>query len=155
MAKVKPIYTYAGFKAEYDKAFEEWCRLRYPNEKAVREFVFGTLDAAREGIVAKLMGFDNSWHDNKWGLDHCNGRSGDSAAGDFLRKQVKQGVEAWLSEQAGDMPKLPASAVKDLRAEYRANLLEAIRKRLRAQAEADANEIVDGIAEALKQSEEA
>ena len=72
------------------KSIDKWKEKN--SEEALTQRVHKLLDDNAETIVLKLLGFDNRW--NKWELDHCNGRKGESAAGDYL----KQDYERFLSE---------------------------------------------------------
>jgi hypothetical protein len=99
------------------------------------------LDSRMDSIVAKLLGFDDHW--GKWEVDHCNGRNGESAAGDWLRQQVGETIKSWLAEQAGNLPKLPKTAITGLRKEYLRVLESELSKLMRDAAVRDARELVD------------
>ena len=123
-----------------DKAAKEWLKEQAPN---VKDNVLRILDQRQTEIVAKLMGFSTSW--GRWEVDHCNGRAGESAAGDWLREQAGEAVNAWLAEQAGKLPKLPEKAISSLRNEYTKTLEYELRQLLRNKAISDAKEIVQKV----------
>lgn len=123
-----------------DKAAREWLREQAPN---VKDNVLRILDQRQTEIVAKLMGFSSSW--GKWEVDHCNGRSGESAAGDWLKSQAGEAVNAWLTAQAGKLPKLPEKAISSLRNEYKKTLEYELRQRLRERAILDAKDIAQKV----------
>lgn len=95
------------------------------------------LDERQEEIVFKLLGFNESW--GKWEVDNCNGRSGNSAAGDYLRKAQQDAIEKWL--EAVTLPPMPPSAVKALKAEYLRSLEYRVKESLQRIAHQKADEI--------------
>ena len=106
---------------EADKAVKDWLSKR----KDIAGEITKLLDGRVQEIVGKLLGFDAHW--GVWEVDHCNGRSGNSAAGDWLRKEVSGAVERWIADQAGKLPTLPKAAIASLREDY----LEAFKNELR------------------------
>jgi hypothetical protein len=106
------------------------------NEKDLDVIVRKMLDRRLEMIVCKLLGFDSRW--GGWTVDHCNGRGGESAAGDWLKEKAADAVRDWLTEQAGKLPNLPAKAAADLRAEYLKTFEKQMHKMLQEKAIADA-----------------
>lgn len=98
------------------------------------------LENRLEEIVAKLMGFGTGrFSRDAWEVDNCNGRRGESAAGDFLRTKAKDAARAWLEAQAGKLPDLPKSAVASLKQDYREQLEKEVGKLLVEQAKQDAS----------------
>lgn len=77
--------------ASLDKYKEE-----NPPEKIEADTI-AKLEESRDEIIAKLLGFDNRWQ-RGYELDHCNGRSGNSAAGDYLVEHQRAAVQEWLSK---------------------------------------------------------
>lgn len=107
---------------EADTAAKDWLSRR----KSIADEITKMLDGRVQEIVGKLLGFDAHW--GEWEVDHCNGRSGNSAAGDWLRDAVQGAVSGWLTEQAGKLPALPKAAIESLKGYY----LEAFKNELRA-----------------------
>ena len=101
------------------------------------------LDGKLQEVVAKLLGFDVRWRE--WEVDHCNGRAGNSAAGDYLREKCGVGVKEWLDKAAGDLPPLPKAAVKSLVSRYHEMLERAIGDELRKKAQRDAQAMVESM----------
>lgn len=100
-------------------AVETW---RIKNTDAViTARVNKVLDDHSNAITMKLMGFNSSWGKD-WELDHCNGRAGESAAGDFIRQTQSAAIKAWLTLAIQDMPpmatKVKARFQKDVQNEY-------------------------------------
>lgn len=112
-------------KERADQAALQWIK---ENEENIEYKIIKMLDERCEKIVAKLMGFENPW--GKWEVDHCNGRAGESAAGDWLRQRAGESVRAWLDKQAGDLPDLPKSAINALKKEYLCILEELVKEEL-------------------------
>lgn len=80
----------ATMLASLDKYKEE-----NPPEKIEADTI-AKLEESRDEIIAKLLGFDNRWQ-RGYELDHCNGRSGNSAAGDYLIQHQREAVKDWLA----------------------------------------------------------
>ena len=94
---------------------------------AIKKKVTKLLEESQEEIVFKLLGFDNSW-EGKWRLDHCNGRSGESAAGDYLRKVQADAIKEWLSNIP--MPTIPPKMLADFKKQYQQEFNQRIQYQL-------------------------
>lgn len=133
----------AAFEAEASAAAQAWVAEAQKNiERSVRDI----LDARLVAIVGSLLGFQARF--GEWAIDHCNRRSGESAAGDWLRARARDAVKRWLDEQAGKLPDLPAAAQQALRSEYlhelRRHAREALIKRAVEEATAAVARILAG-----------
>lgn len=122
-----------------DAAVAECCKCVTP--ESARRKIEDILDSHTEEAVAKLLGFDNKWGD--WEVDHTNGRQGESAAGDWLRKTAKEEVDKWLATQAGELPDLSAAQKKALRAGYQNELEYHVKERLKARAKDHAEDVAE------------
>lgn len=114
--QINPIDRYIPVIAE---AVDAWKAKNTP--EVIRERIFALLDKHSEEITLKLLGFDkDSWGRKEWKLDHCNGRSGNSAAGDYLMSTQSTVIKEWLSKvQLPKLtPKLKAQLEKDLQSNY-------------------------------------
>lgn len=113
---------------------------------AIERRVRDELDKRVNTVVVQLLGFDRDGGVYAaWKLDHCNGRAGNSAAGDWLRERATNEIRAWLDDQAGTLPALDDDTVAGLRNEYTRVLKYELSKALRKQAEADAAAMVASI----------
>lgn len=125
------------------QAVTKWQEKNTP--ETIHAHVHQMLDKASKEVVMKLLGFNDSW--GKWELDHCNGRSGNSPAGEFITKVQQSAVQDWLATVA--MPKLTeelqASLVKQAQNEYEQRMSNAIREKARQLAEADAKTLVTAL----------
>ena len=105
------------------------------------------LDNNSEEIVYKLLGFDKDSWNGKWKLDHCNGRSGNSAAGDYIRKCQKETIDKWLAEVP--LPTLKESMAKQITQEaeriYLGAFREAFKALVQSAAENQAQELFDSV----------
>lgn len=126
------------------QAVYEW-RKENSDEK-LKNRVKHMLDKSSEEIVIKLLGFKKDYA-GKWELDHCNGRSGESAAGDFFRKAHAEAVQEWLAgiDMPTLSPSLKAKLQREAQREYADHLAYALQERARSQAAADANALISGI----------
>ena len=125
------------------KSIDKWKEKN--SEEALTQRVHKLLDDNAETIVLKLLGFDNRW--DKWELDHCNGRSGESAAGDYL-KQVQQGaIQAWLKNvKLPELNKTLTSVMKKkLEADYKRYLSQFLYEYAREEADKTAKEIIQSL----------
>lgn len=114
-------------------------------EEHVKQSVTDMLDRERKQIVLKLLGFNESW--GKWELDHCNGRAGNSAAGDFLHTVQKEAIQAWMAGNI--MPildnKTQVALQKSAQVEYNNALTQAVKRLATVQANTDAQELIKRI----------
>jgi vacuolar-type H+-ATPase subunit H len=121
-------------------AAQKWLNENEPN---IENIVTDMLDQRLVEIVAKLLGFNNSW--GEWALDHCNGRSGESSAGDYLREKAGIAVKVWLDSQAKNLPNLPIKATSSIKKEY----LECLEQEITDECENIARERAVKIAEEI------
>lgn len=123
-----------------NQAVQEW--LKKNDEKKIKRDVEIRLDKHRNEIIHKLLGFNDRW--GQWEVDHCNGRAGNSAAGDFLRRHAQDKIEAWFKSQI-DFPALPEKAIIDAQAEYMRELKNQLFVNVKHKAKIDAQKIIDDI----------
>tara|TARA_B100001559_G_scaffold166459_1_gene139498 strand:- start:7678 stop:8169 length:492 start_codon:yes stop_codon:yes gene_type:complete len=111
--------------------------------------VHSTLDKEAKQIVLKLLGFDTNY--SSYMLDHCNGRSGNSTAGDYIAGVQKEAVRNWLASVP--MPELTDEERTTLSASMRQEYISKFRREVLQQANnkaiADAKELVNKISESL------
>lgn len=113
------------------------------SEEALARKVKVQLDSKQEEVVCKLLGFNNKW--GEWEVDNCNGRAGNSAAGDYLRSVQQDAIEEWF--KSVKLPPMPSSMVKALKSEYLNTLQYQLREKLRRKAEDQANAIATELVE--------
>ena len=122
----------AETEARANAAALAWLKENEPN---IPQLVRATLDRRVEQIVMALLGFNKRYSDDDyWEVDHCNNRSGDSAAGDWLRQRAGGAVKIWLDKQVGKLPELSVRSVASLRAEYAKELEQGVRQMLHERA---------------------
>lgn len=123
--------TIAEVRGMVEQHWADWCESN-GTEQAIRDRVHRMLDKGTQEIVCKLLGFEkDAW--NGWRIDHCNGRSGNSAVGDYLREKVGNAVTAWIDQQA-ELPELPKTSLAEVRKAYLSMYNTALRRRLAALA---------------------
>ena len=112
-------------------------------EEDITAKVHKLLDNNSKEITLKLLGFDNKW--GSWELDHCNGRSGESVAGDYLRKVQNQAIDDWLKQVKLPVlnKTLSTQMQKHLEVQYDQYLKQYLRDYAQTQASKDAKEIID------------
>lgn len=115
----------------------KWLQAHYAE---IPKIVENYLNKNLNQIVLKLLGFDTNWYDNHFRLDHCNGRAGNTAAGDFLIKASQKEIDKFLSEAITQLPPLSEKEAKDYRKEfleiYHKNIKKAIEDTAIREAEA-------------------
>ena len=95
----------------------------------------------------KLLGFNKSGWDGDWSLDHCNGRSGNSAAGDFLRNAQAEAIKKWLEGIPMPVmsPKMLATFKKQYQDEFNQRIKYQMHKLIQAEADKRAAELFKSI----------
>lgn len=119
-----------------DTAIDKWLAVNTPEE--ITKSVNSTLDTFKDEITLKLLGFDKSYGDRNWRLDHCNGRSGNSPAGEYLRDTQSVIVRQWLDNVP--LPELSPSQLKSISRDFGDVYLRALKKSLTALVETKAKE---------------
>lgn len=151
-AKREKAPTREEVRQMVEEGFAVWSGGRGTPE-AIKQRVHAKLDKGVEQIVASLLGFSrDSW--DVWRIDHCNGRAGESAAGDYMRENAKVAVETWLEAHFGELPALPKAAIKELRQEYERTFHEVLRRRLRELASRNAEDVAQEMIDAVMASSE-
>lgn len=122
-------------------AMNNW--LQTNTEEKIKKEVEATLNKNKEEIILKLLGFDKRWGKDDFELDHCNGRAGNSAAGDFIRNVQAEAIKQWLS--IVKMPPIPktteAQIKKEMLSRYKEAMIKQIDKLVQEQAVKDAQEL--------------
>lgn len=135
-----PVNPVDGLLAAIACAVEEWKGKN--TAENIKKTVTDLLDSESKQLTLKLLGFDDRW--GKWEVDHCNGRSGESAAGAYLRDIQKTAIQDWF--EAVSMPTITPALKKQLGTQlqktYEEQLAYSIRKAVVVQADADAQELV-------------
>lgn len=110
------------------------------------------LDESREEIVYKLLGFNRDGWEGKWSLDHCNGRSGESAAGDYLRQVQADAIKEWLASVP--MPTITAKMLvifkKQYQAEFDNRIASQMRKHIEQEADSRAAELFNKLSQSTQ-----
>ena len=101
-----------------NRAIHEWLQQQDPG--AIRKKVFQTLEAAKDEVAPKLMGFNKSSFGRGWEIDHCNGRAGESMIGDYMRKHQQEGIEQFIDQlDLTTLRPFSKTDIEDLRRSYR------------------------------------
>jgi hypothetical protein len=110
-------------------------------QSKMSEKVEQLLDTQFENTILKVFGFNNHWGD--WEVDHCNGRSGESNVGDWIKKHAEKDFTKWIEKNVKRLPKIPPKAIESLKKDYQETLLRRLREYLYTAAEAEAKQIID------------
>ena len=125
---------------------EKW-REEHTPEKVTRK-VESLLEDKADEIVAKLLGFNDRW--GKWEVDHCNGRGGESAAGDYLRRVHQQAIEEWFNTLL--IPKMPKTLSVKLRESLQRDFDRVMQQRMHELVRDYADKEAERLFEELKVS---
>jgi hypothetical protein len=106
------------------------------------------LDQNKDKAVMALLGFEARWGQS-WTVDHCNGRSGESAAGDHLKQICSKTIKEWFAKFP--MPEMTASLKKQLESTYQKEFREYALREIRNFAKAAADEAVQDIHKELSE----
>lgn len=116
------------------------------NPERIRKTVIDALNAQSTSITRQLLGFEKGW-DSEWRVDHCNGRAGNTAVGDYFRQVQSQAIKEWL--ETVKMPELTPTFKKklasEMRNEYESYLRSTARDLAIQVAKKDAATLVDQI----------
>jgi len=129
--------------AEAQAAAEKWLA-----EESVESRVSRILHRRLEAISAQLLGFQppGGWGGEKrWEIDNCNGRTANTAAGNYIREHAESAVKQALDELVGKLPPLPASARKSLIRYYNDRVEYEVRQELKELAVERAKELAKRI----------
>ncbi len=125
-------------------AIDSWHQKNTPED--LTKFIHQRLDKSKDEVLLKLMGFNSRWS-GCWELDHCNGRSGNSIAGEYLKTVQLKAIQTFLADIA--MPKLTPTQEKQLKssfsAEYVRRLKDELQRAASARATQDAKAIIDAL----------
>ena len=129
-------------------AYMKWLAQNTP--ETIQKNCLNILNKSKDDILRALLGFEkDSWGSQEWKVDHCNGRAGESAAGDYLRRHQQAAINQWLSQV--DMPKMTPSMKKSMEKEalymfektFRRTLEAKVTKYAEDQASAFFNSIIE------------
>ena len=138
--EAEPINPLDSLLPYIASAIQEWKQKN--TEESIKDTVTGLLNKESKQMVLKLLGFTEHW--GKWEVDSCNGRSGESAAGDFLRKSQQSAIEDFL--KTVPMPVLTkreeAEILKSVKQDYVYQLQRSVRDLVQTKADDDAKELV-------------
>lgn len=127
------------------EAVEQWRTANDP--VTIKSKVKRELDESSKEIMVKLLGFSRDYRG--YSLDHCNGRSGNSPAGDFIIQAQAEAVKEWLSTVA--MPVLTEAEKETLETSCRKHYVDYFRRSLieqvRKKAQSDAAELINLISQ--------
>ena len=119
-----------------DTAIDNWLAVNTPD--VLTKSINKKLDEHKDEITLKLLGFDKNYGDRNWKLDHCNGRSGNSPAGEYLRDTQSVIVRQWLDSVP--LPELSTTQLKKLSSDFNEVYLRALKKSLTTLVETKAKE---------------
>ena len=81
-----------------EQSIDEWVQENSPAK--IKKNVHDHLSQAQTDIMLKLLGFEKSYYNNPhtYKVDHCNGRSGESAIGEYIKANLQPALEEFVSK---------------------------------------------------------
>ena len=127
--------------ADISIAMNEWST---EQAATIKQKVHARLDKHRDEVLMKLMGFSTD-HWGKWEIDHCNGRSGGSPIGDFLKESQDQIIREWLGriKMPTMTPAFKKAIEKELLDSYKNEIRRQVYSMAREKAEKDLKQLLD------------
>ena len=83
-------------------------------------------------------------------MDHCNGRSGESAAGDYLRQVQADAIREWLAKIP--MPAMSTKMLSDFKKQYQTEFNNRVQYQMRRLIEQEADKRAEQLFKELTQS---
>lgn len=113
------------------EVIQKWIKQKCLAHADFEKYIIRLLDRNMEEIICKLLGF-NIRYGETWKLDHCNGRAGESAAGQYLRSKAQSVINKWLDAQVGNVEEIvfDEQTVESLKSEIRGMFKSEVRKRI-------------------------
>lgn len=130
------------------QAVADWQAKHTPKELTQR--VNKLLNDSCEEIIFKLLGFNKDGWGGRWSLDHCNGRSGESAAGDYLRQVQADAIREWLAKIP--MPTMSTKMLSDFKKQYQTEFNSRVQYQMRRLIEQEADKRAEQLFKELTQS---
>ena len=128
-----------------EKAINGWHAKNQPED--IVEYIHKKLDKSRDEVLLKLLGFNKDSWKGAWTLDHCNNRSGNSIAGDYLRSVQQDAINDWLSKVS--LPKLSKTDSNKIAASFKAEYLIRLKRAVLVYAQKKADEHAQQLVDAL------
>lgn len=136
MAKTSPVIE----TVEYiHKAIDSW--LEKNSEDQLTQRVHHLLDENQKKIILTLLGFENRW--GGWEIDHCNGRSGNTPVGEYIKQTHEDAIQEWLLQVK--LPAMSATIKKQIAQEMERHYQSEVRRRMHDMVVAKAQADVDAI----------
>ena len=132
-------------------AYMKWLAKNTP--ETIQKNCLNILDKSKDDILRALLGFEkDSWGRQEWKVDHCNGRAGESAAGDYLRRHQQAVINKWLAQV--DMPEMTTSMKKSMEKEaldmFKREFTRTLEAKVTKYAEEQATTFFNSIIESQK-----
>jgi hypothetical protein len=158
MPKEKEAVLYPTIETVEDiakKARAEWFKENVESSGRIRDWVFANLEKSKKEILHKLLGFDRKsfGSSGEWELDHCNGRAGESSAGDYLKEKVAEAIREWLESFKAGIPAPSKQLKREVREEfqrmYKSEIMRVTRSLAVERAEQDALELMETLSDSV------
>lgn len=125
----------------YDATLREYIQENTP--EMIKEKLKKEIDKERVSILLKLLGMEKRYA-TSWVVDHCNGRAGESAIGDYLRKTQEESIHE-LFDSIELTGVISEGLKKTLQSEYQRNLNSALKVMAEEKAKQDAAIIMQNL----------
>lgn len=150
-ASPEPELSVDSILQQVNALVESWAAKNLTPD-ALEKHITNLLEYHQKTVFLKLMGFDKRF--GSWELDHCNGRSGNSLAGDILRQKHTEAIKRFFEKHFPDdtilefTPEETAKIQEQYRSEYNRQVEYQIRELARKDATSDLARLLSNIGEA-------
>lgn len=140
----KSVPTVEELTAKATAARDRWLAA-YADPEKIEEEVEKLLRTNLDEVIVKVFGLDNHWFD-KWEVDHCNGRAGNSFLGQEVQVLAARKAGEWFAKAIEGMNLEPSKAqikaIKD-------DVLEQVNRRIDSLIQDYASGIASQIADSV------
>ena len=149
MTKKNETQMVAGIIQHVTEARDQW--FKEHDKDGTKKKVYEHLDKHEKEVFLKLLGFDKSWSNDPFKVDHCNGMNNKTIIGDYIKSNHLSAVHEWLDEQIGDVSefKLTKATIKDIKQNimrtYQYKLERRVGEMLEDRIQEEATRILDEV----------
>lgn len=150
-ASPKPELSVDSILQRVNTLVESWAAKNLTPD-ALEKRITNLLEYHQKTVFLSLMGFEDRY--GSWAIDHCNGRSGNSIAGDVLRQKHTEALKRFFEKHFPDdtilefTPEETAKLQAQYRQEYNRQVESQIRELARKDATSDLSRLLSNIGEA-------
>ena len=126
MAQTNNVFEYIQ---TIEQSVDEWVQENSPAK--IKKNVHEHLAKKQKEIMLKILGFEPTYGD-AYKIDHCNGRSGESVIGDYIKANLQPAIHEFVSNFPLELsPKTLEYIHKDIQKEFESKAQYRIKEQMR------------------------